>query len=170
MGFGTGHHASTRLCLRLLQRHVPADGAVLDIGTGSGVLAIAAWRLGAGRALGIDFDRDALLSAAENIERNQAGAHVSLEVRDITTDATTLAGRFDLVFANITGAMLQRHAAAIVSTVAPDGLLITSGFQTHERDEVVAAFDEAGLPLLDAAEEDTWVATAFRREALPASS
>jgi ribosomal protein L11 methyltransferase len=163
MGFGTGHHASTRLCLKLLQRHLPAGATVLDIGTGSGVLAIAAARLGARQAMGIDLDRDALTSAAENIELNRAGAAVSLEVVDITRGTDTLADRFTLVFANITGAMLQRHAAAVVSPVAPGGVLIASGFQTHELDEVTAAFTAEGLERIDDVEEETWVAAAFRR-------
>lgn len=163
MGFGTGHHASTRLCLKLLQRHMPAAAAVLDIGTGSGVLAIAAARLGAVHARGIDFDRDALTSAAENIELNRAGAAVSLDVIDITRGTDALANRFTLVFANITGAMLQRHAAAVASTMARGGVLITSGFQTHELDDVVSAFASEGLERIDDVEEETWVAAAFRR-------
>jgi ribosomal protein L11 methyltransferase len=163
MGFGTGHHPSTRLCLRLLQRHLPADATVLDIGTGSGVLAIAAATLGAKHAIGIDFDRDALTSAAENIELNRAGAAVSLEVVDITRGADVLADRFSLVFANITGAMLQRHAAAVASTLAPGGVLIASGFQTHELDDVLAAFAAEGLERIDDVEEETWVAAAIRR-------
>lgn len=163
MGFGTGHHASTRLCLALLERHCPPGGGVLDIGTGSGVLAIAAWRLGAATALGIDFDPDALVSAAENVESNKAGDAVRLAAMDITRDEAALAGRFDLACANITGAMLQRHAAHVAATLAQGGLLIASGFQVHERHDVSAAFAAVGLARIDGAEEDTWVAAAFRR-------
>lgn len=162
MGFGTGHHQSTRLCLKLLQRHLPAGASALDIGTGSGVLAIAAWRLGAARALGVDFDRDALTSAAENVELNEGGHAVTLSVIDITRDIEALVARFDLVFANITGAMLQRHATAVASTLAPGGILITSGFQTHELENVTTAFAALGLGRIDDVEEDTWVAAAFR--------
>ena len=162
MGFGTGHHQSTRLCLELLQRHLPARAAALDIGTGSGVLAIAAGRLGAASALGVDVDRDALASAAENIELNSAGGAVSLDTVDITQGADAFAARFTLVFANITGAMLQRHAAAVASTLAPGGILIISGFQTHELEDVTTAFVTTGLERIDTVEEDTWVAAAFR--------
>jgi ribosomal protein L11 methyltransferase len=162
MGFGTGHHQSTRLCLELLQRHLPTRASVLDIGTGSGVLAIAAWRLGAASALGVDFDRDALASAAENVELNDAGHTVSLEVADITRDTAAFAGRFSLVLANITGAMLQRNATAVASTLAPGGVLVTSGFQTHELEDVTTAFAALGLRRVDDVKEDTWVAAAFR--------
>lgn len=162
MGFGTGHHQSTRLCLTLLQHQSIAGGAVLDIGTGSGVLALAAWRLGAATALGVDFDRDALVAAAENVDRNGAGHAVSLDVADITRDHVRLTGRFDLVFANITGAMLARHAANVASTLAPGGVLIASGFQSDERDDVVAAFAAEGLEPIGEAEEDSWMATAFQ--------
>lgn len=163
MGFGTGHHASTRLCLALLQRHVPQGGAVIDIGTGSGVLAIAAWRLGAASVLGIDVDRDALTAAAENVERNHAGGAVTLDVVDITRSDVVLERRFDLACANITGAMLQRHAARVLLTLTDTGVVIASGFQSHERDDVSAAFREAGAVLIDDEEEDGWVAAAFRR-------
>jgi ribosomal protein L11 methyltransferase len=163
MGFGTGHHPSTRLCLQLLQQLIRPAMAVLDIGTGSGVLAIAACRLGAAHALGVDFDRDALTAAAENVERNGAATTVTLDVADITRDHDRLAGRFDLVFANITGAMLQRHASAVAATLTPGGILITSGFQTHERDDVAAAFEAVGLRGVEQADEDSWVALAFSR-------
>src|SRR6185436_1988873 len=83
MGFGTGHHASTRRCLSLLQR-VPLDGArVLDAGTGSGVLAIAAWKLGAREVLAVDADPDALSAAAENLERNGATNAIQIALVDL---------------------------------------------------------------------------------------
>lgn len=168
MGFGTGHHPSTRLCLHLLQDLVRPGAAVLDIGTGSGVLAIAACRLGAASALGVDVDRDALTAAAENVARNDAATTVTLDVVDITRDHDQLATRFDLVFANITGAMLQRHARAVAATLAPGGVLVTSGFQTHETGEVTAAFAAAGLQPRAQADEDTWVALAFAHPVQPA--
>lgn len=162
MGFGTGHHQSTRLCLALLQQFPPQGGRMLDIGTGSGVLAIAAWRLGARQALGIDFDRDALASAAENVAANEAGEAVALDTVDITRDAGRLAGRFDVVCANITGAVLIRHAVAVASPLAGGAVLVASGFQTHELEDVHLAFRACGLSMITSVDESSWVAAAFR--------
>ena len=92
MGFGTGHHQSTRLCLRLLQQVELSGLNVLDVGTGSGVLAIGAWRLGATRVLGIDLDPDALASAQENVELNGADAGVHLRALDVSRESGELAG------------------------------------------------------------------------------
>jgi ribosomal protein L11 methyltransferase len=159
MGFGTGHHASTRLCLALLQR-VPVEGrSVLDVGTGSGVLAMAAAQLGAARSMGIDYDLDALASAEENVGLNALEGRVELRVVDITREPAS--GTHDLLLGNLTGGMLVRHAPRLIAEVAPNGSIITSGFQTHERDEVVAAFAEAGARLMDEAQEDDWVAALF---------
>lgn len=166
MGFGTGHHASTRLCLGLLQAHVRAGARVLDVGTGSGVLAIAASALGASQVVGIDHDPDALVSATENVSLNDAA--VSLDIVDIT-DAAAAAGLveangpFDLVIANITGAMLQRIAPGLRQALAPEGVVVVSGFQTFEADEVGAALAATGMDVVDRADEDSWVALAGRR-------
>jgi len=158
MGFGTGHHASTRLCLRLLQNEDLARRAVLDAGSGSGVLALAAWRLGASQVTAIDYDPDAVSAARENFDRNGADHRLSLEVGDLTRVAASLRGRFDLVLANLTGAMLTRFAYELVGCLRAEGALIASGFQTAEVPELVTAFQAAGTGVTATIEEDTWVA------------
>jgi ribosomal protein L11 methyltransferase len=163
MGFGTGHHASTRLCLALLQR-VPVEGRrALDIGTGSGVLAIAAWRLGAAAATGIDYDPDALESARENVDRNGASAGVTLIQTDLDALAaeTAPSSRFDLVLANLTGALLTREAHAIAALLSPGAHLILSGIQLDEEQGVAGAFTAAGCDAGLRLEEDGWVGLQF---------
>lgn len=159
MGFGTGHHASTRLCLALLQQ-LHLDGqSVLDVGTGSGVLAIAARRLGARTAMGIDYDPDALIAAEENVGLNHVAAAVSMRPVDIAREPAT--GGYNVVTANLTGGMLGKHASRLVAELPNGGTLIVSGFQTAERDEVVRAIEAAGARFLRDTVEDDWVAGLF---------
>jgi ribosomal protein L11 methyltransferase len=159
MGFGTGHHATTRLCLLALQREDLGGSAVLDIGTGSGILAIAAVRLGASRATGIDNDPDAIQAARENLALNPEATGVVFEVADLTDlrlkpDATNLA------LANLTGALLAREAGRILGAVRRGGRIIVSGLLAEERDQVVAAFKRAALVTED--RDDEWVALTFQ--------
>jgi len=137
MGFGTGHHETTRLCLRLLQDLDLKDRRAIDVGTGSGVLAIAAWRLGAREAVAVDNDPDALANARENIARNGGRAAIEVLERDLS-DLSLSAG--DVVTANLTGAALRKHARALGALVAPGGHLIVSGFSPAELTDVIAAF------------------------------
>lgn len=155
MGFGTGHHATTRLCLALLQERTVSGRRVIDVGTGSGVLAIASWKLGAARAVAVDCDPDALLNARENIERN--GAARAVEVLEADLEALVI-DPADLVLANLTSAMLQRYAANLANHVRPDGCLIVSGFGPDELSDVERAFGRrASKPLTDGA----WCAASF---------
>lgn len=156
MGFGTGHHATTRLCLAALQRLDVGGKTVLDVGTGSGVLAIAAASLGAREARGIDFDHDAIANARENLTLNPGVGHVRFDVVDLREASIT---QSDVVLANLTGAVLVQNAARLSSAVAPGGALIVSGLQAHERDEVRGAF--GGATMAWSAEEAGWVAMLF---------
>jgi ribosomal protein L11 methyltransferase len=156
MGFGTGHHATTRLCLAALQTLNLAGGLALDVGTGSGVLAIAARLLGAREAKGIDFDADAIQSARENLTRNPFVDQVRFEIADLRSAPLSLA---HVVTANLTGTLLIRSAPILLGALAPTGTLIVSGLQTSERDEVVKAFAPARV--LWEAEEDGWMGLAL---------
>jgi ribosomal protein L11 methyltransferase len=163
MGFGTGHHATTRLCLALLQRVPLTGGSVMDVGTGSGVLALAAWKLGAARVIGIDVDEDALTSARENVDLNSAGAMVDLRRLEITHDRALIDAVFDVVTANLTGSMIERAASTLATLVKPGGQVITSGFQAEDEPGVLAALAAAGLRPHARVEEAGWVATACAR-------
>jgi ribosomal protein L11 methyltransferase len=167
MGFGTGHHASTRLCLQLLQTVSIAGHSFLDVGTGSGVLAIAASRLGALPVVAGDIDVDALTSAAENIELNGLADSIDLRALDIT--APGLAdGVFDLVTANLTGSMLVCTADSIVRCLRSTGMAIVSGVTIDEEAAVVAAFLRERFTVERRACEQEWVALVFARGEAPA--
>jgi ribosomal protein L11 methyltransferase len=157
MGFGTGHHATTRLCLQALQELNLAGAQVVDVGTGSGVLAIAARMLGAAEALGIDDDPDAIQAAMENVARNPGADRVRFEVKDLRSGPLPKA---DVLTANLTGALLMRSANLLLAAVNPGGWLIVSGLQSHERDDVVRAFGRARITW--EAVEDEWVGIVFR--------
>ena len=166
MGFGTGHHATTRLCLLALQREELAGRSVLDIGTGSGILAIAAACLGAARAVGIDHDPDAIHAARGNLMLNPDAAGVAFEVADLAdltvglkADTTTATVTADVVVANLTGALLAREARRMLAAVRPGGRLIVSGLLAAEHDQVIAAFHPAEI--LWESREDEWVVLTF---------
>jgi ribosomal protein L11 methyltransferase len=158
MGFGTGHHVTTRLCLTALQTIDLTNRVVLDVGTGSGVLAIAADRLGAARAIGIDHDADAIQSARENLDLNPEARHVTFDSVDLAARALPLV---DVVTANLTGALLARSAPALLAAVRPGGTLILSGIQSHERDEVRQAFADAAVCW--ERHEDGWVGLGVKK-------
>lgn len=151
MGFGTGHHATTRLCLSALQQ-VPVQGrTVIDVGTGSGLLAIAASRLGASRVVAIDDDPNAIHAAGENLGLNR-GADVTLRAGDVRSDAR---GPFDVVLANLTGALLRAAAARLRELAGPGAHLILSGFLRSEEADVLASF--GGLAVKGRTEEQEWL-------------
>lgn len=157
-GFGTGHHQSTRLCLRALQQLDVTGLDVLDVGTGSGVLAIAAVRRGARQALGIDPDQDAIDAAADSVVRNDVGTRVAL--RAVGLDDPSLAPT-PLVFANLTGVLLRREADALQRLIAPAGHAILSGFTEDEAWWVIEAFDHCQVETR--LEEESWICLVLRR-------
>lgn len=152
-GFGTGHHATTRLCLVLLQRLDLRGARVLDVGTGSGVLALAAWKLGASDVVAIDNDADALDNARENIARN--GAAASLDI--IQDDLGSLrVQRADVVLGNLTGAVLVRYARELRGLLADRGYLILSGFAPPDVAVIQTAF--ADLATIQVEIDGDWAA------------
>lgn len=158
MGFGTGHHQSTRLCLRALQQVSLAGLRVLDLGTGSGVLAIAAAQLGAESVLALDEDPDAVEAARKNVAINDVGPTVDVQQQTLETLEPQQA---DVLVANLTGALLRRHADHIASQLAPGGRAILSGFTRDEQAAVAHAF--AALVPVSEAEEDGWISLSLSR-------
>jgi ribosomal protein L11 methyltransferase len=171
MGFGTGHHASTRLCLSLLQAPPLAGRSVLDVGTGSGVLAITAWRLGASPVDAIDVDRDALDAARDSLERNDAGRAVRLIAADLADVARRPdRRRYDVLVANLTGTALIQHAAALAALGAPEGSLIAGGLEADESGAVAGALEGAGWQAAAREVEDGWVGLRLVRRATSPSA
>jgi ribosomal protein L11 methyltransferase len=157
MGFGTGHHATTRLCLAALQRLDLHGKSAVDVGTGSGVLAVAASRLGAAPVVGIDDDPNAMQAAEENLTLNR-GADVTLTTADLRTISP---GTFDLVTANLTGGLLIDAAGRLRDLAKPGARLILSGFLRDEEQSVMTAYQEYAVT--NRAEEEEWVCVSVQR-------
>ena len=136
----------------LLQSRKLASQTVIDVGTGSGVLAIAAAKLGAAFVSAIDVDPDAIENARENISRNGVDKIVEAHVHDLTEAPPSPA---DVVVANLTGTLLARHAEALSALVRKGGSLIVAGFTIDEKPLVLEAFESA-FTLSESAEEDDW--------------
>lgn len=153
MGFGTGHHATTRLCLRLLSDLDVSDLSVLDLGTGSGVLTMAAALSGARRVLGIDVDVDAIQSAETSARMNTLPDTIEFQVSDFRSAPPAPA---EVVLANLTGGILTSSGPQIAALVKPGGQMILSGFDHTEVDGVLAAFP--GFTALQRLIEDNWIA------------
>jgi ribosomal protein L11 methyltransferase len=139
--FGTGHHETTAACLAALQGLDLAGRSVLDVGTGSAVLAIAAARLGAAEVVGVDVDALALEAAAGNVRAN--GVAVDLRLGSLET----VKGRFDVIMANLDTDTHTALAPGLVARLAPGGTLIASGVSIPRTEEAVRAFARAGLPV-----------------------
>jgi ribosomal protein L11 methyltransferase len=154
--FGTGHHETTAGCLAALQELDLAGRRVLDVGTGSGVLAIAAARLGAGAVVGVDTDPLAVAVARAGVAANA----VDVEVREGSLDVVD--GAFDVVVANLDTDTHAALAGDLVGRLAGGGTLIASGVGVARRDEAVAAFHRAGLPVV-ARTGGEWVVLIGRR-------
>lgn len=159
MAFGTGSHPTTRLCLEWLERTVVSGSSVLDYGCGSGILAIAAAKLGASKVAGLDIDPQAVEAACANAERNQV-------IAQFADSAEPLAGSYDLVVANILSNPLRVLAPAICSHVKPGGGLALSGILAEQAEEIIAIYRE-WLPLVVADTREGWVCLAGQRPLVP---
>ena len=152
MAFGTGSHPTTRLCLEWLERTVRPSISILDYGCGSGILAIAAAKLGASEVLGVDIDLQAVNAATSNAERNQVIAHFDDSSKDIK-------GQFDIVVANILSNPLKALAPAICGHVRPGGQLALSGILAEQAEDLIEAYAPY-LPLSIADTREGWVCLA----------
>nr|WP_291315733.1 50S ribosomal protein L11 methyltransferase [Desulfuromonas sp.] len=163
MAFGTGTHGTTRLCLEALDRlfdGAPAPQRILDVGTGSGILAIAAAALGAGRVLACDIEEAAVQCARENALRNRVEDRV--EVTGEPLEA--LEGSFHAVIANILAEENIRLAPELIRRLAPGGTLILSGILVEKEPEVIEAFSRYGLSGPEVHRQQEWSCILYRQE------
>lgn len=158
MAFGTAEHGTTRGVLRLMESAVSAGDRVLDVGTGSGILSLAAVRLGAERVVAVDADPDAIEVAARNLERNGAADSVELLRARATPELLALLEplRFDVTVANILGRVLRPLLAPLRRLAAPGGELILGGVLEEEAEAMRAASREVGWRVREEDRDDGW--------------
>lgn len=156
MAFGTGDHATTASCLRLLVDAVKSlkKWSMLDLGTGSGILALAARGLGAAPVTGYDYDADAVRVARENAARNQV-KRVTFSRRDVTTWQPTR--KFEVVVANLFSQVLIEAAPAIVHALVPGGILILSGILRTQEEETLTVFQKLGWRPVRTVRRGKWI-------------
>jgi len=157
MSFGTGYHESTRLLLRLMEKYVRKGMKLLDVGTGTGILAIAAAKLGAVSAIGVDIDEWAYRNALENIERNEVAGSVRIVHGELSAAPV---GPYDLITANIQRDVLEELLGAMASRLANEGVLLLSGLLNTDRDPMIATLRSGGFRLIEEIYENEWIALA----------
>ncbi len=166
--FGTGLHETTQLCLRQLKKYVTADTELLDVGTGSGILSIAALKLGARHAVGTDLDPCALQAVGENLEANQiAPASMDMLLGNIIDDPAVQDAvgyeKYDIVAANILAEVLIDLTPEIVKHLRHGGIYITSGILEEKEAAVREAITASGMEVLESTKQNDWVSVTARR-------
>jgi ribosomal protein L11 methyltransferase len=156
MAFGTGTHPTTSLCIQLLEKYLPSGGAVLDVGTGSGILLIAAAKLGAVQLAGVDVDPLAIEVARQNLTRNRVDPSiVQLKKGNLVQQVT---GQYDVVVANILAEAIIDLLDGVLPFVKPGGLFICSGIVEGSQSDVGEKMVRVGFDLQDRRQDREWVA------------
>ncbi len=161
MAFGTGYHETTRLLLRLLPEHVRHGNRILDMGTGTGILAIAALQLGGGEATGIDIDPWCYDNALENARLN--GVSDRLDIRIGSTEQIPADARFDLILANINRNILLDLSETLAGHLGPGGILMLSGIMKEDVDAISTNSHYAAMDRVDKLGENEWRALVLRK-------
>jgi len=158
--FGSGLHESTRLCLQALEKHVRPGITGVDFGTGTGILAIAAGKIGASRVIAFDADPDAVESARANVRRNELEGVIQVHQAE---SPDFLRIEADLMTANITAETIIRHLEAIARVLKTGGVLIASGMTVANAQDVEYLLPGAGFEIVDKSNDGHWVAVIARR-------
>jgi ribosomal protein L11 methyltransferase len=160
MAFGTGTHPTTAMCLRMIQQFLVPGGSFLDVGTGSGILMIAAAGLGAKQLTGIDIDEVAVEISKKNLDKNKVSPRLytlACATLDHTPDTT-----YDFVAANIIAQVIVDIMPDLERRIAPGGVAILSGIIRERKSDVLAALEKSNLHILDETREEEWVALAVK--------
>jgi ribosomal protein L11 methyltransferase len=159
MSFGTGQHATTKLMIKFLQKYIKPDMKVLDIGTGTGVLAIAAAKLGASSVYAIDNDDGAIQNCKENVELNSAGNKINISLGEIKNIPDT---NFDIILANIQHNILMLMADEIKNKMKKRGIVILAGLFEGDEDSILNTYRQFGFELLETGSMDEWISLIFK--------
>jgi len=159
--FGTGTHATTSLCLSVLERYISSESTVLDIGCGSGILSIAGVLLGAEKAVGVDIDAQSVRVAKENAEINGVSEKTNYLIGDL---ADKVSGKYNVVCANIVADVILKLLENVADFMEDTGILITSGIIDIRRDDVVEGFSRFGFKIVEELNKDNWYAFVCRKE------
>lgn len=161
MAFGTGTHETTSLCLEVLDARIKGGERMLDIGTGSGILAIAALKLGAAEAEGVDIDPMCVRTAGENAQRNGVQDRFKVLVGDLSDKAS---GVYNIITANIVASAILSLAPHVPALMAPGAVFIASGIIDTRKEEVLEGLRAAGLDPFEVHEKRGWVCIVCRKE------
>jgi ribosomal protein L11 methyltransferase len=161
IAFGTGYHPTTATCLQALEQHITSGMKVLDLGTGSGILTIAAIKLGAGQVTALDIDSQAVTAARRNFRRCGISKQVKLGQGSVP-HATAGAGQFDLAVANISARGVADRCPFILTALKPGALFIASGMLETQKEEVASAAEPLGFTLVSEWPQEEWVTLLYR--------
>ena len=163
MAFGTGTHETTRLCLGMMEKHMKKDMTVLDMGTGSGILAIYAAKIGAEKIDAYDIDPVAVRVAKENFKENGVEDKIHCAVSDLMQNADKTREKYDFVCANIVADIVIRLSECMGDYVKIGGLCAVSGIIEPQAERVKTAVSEKGFVLIDESKENDWCSFVFKR-------
>ena len=163
MAFGTGTHETTRLVIRLLEKYTKAGQRMLDVGTGTGILAICASRLGADICRAYDIDPTAVRVARENI-KDSGLANVTCDQSDLLKQVSLEGGRYDLVCANIVADIIIRMTPDVGKYMKDDAVLLASGIIAERCDDVVACFEANGFKVVEKLTDNDWCGLAVMKK------
>ena len=157
LAFGTGYHPTTRMCLEELEARVNSGMKILDIGIGSGILTIAAAKLGASEMVGIDIDITAVKAASSNIKINELEERIKISQGTLLDDKLNI-GQFHLIVANLSTEILTRLFKEIENHLLPDGILIASGILYQRKGQVLKEIEKTSLHVIKERKLEDWVA------------